>query len=79
MRNDGPKANEHCRVNGNAVIQQGSDNLLDQGDGFGGEQRRYVVVGSVLYSGAMGWTIPRVRRVLGALRDGVLESMEGLF
>ena len=66
-------------VDGDAVIQQGSDNFLYQGDGFGGEQRGDVVVGRILYNGAIGWNIPRVRRVLGALGDGVLEFMEGLF
>ena len=39
MRSDGPEGKKDCRVGGNAVIQQGSDNLLDQGDEFGGEQR----------------------------------------
>ena len=27
---DGPGGNRHCRVNGNAVIQQGSDNLFGE-------------------------------------------------
>ena len=36
LESDGPKGNEHCRVDGNAVIQQGSDIFLDQGDRFGG-------------------------------------------
>ena len=53
--------------------------FLDQGDEFGGEKREDIVVGSILYSGATCWTIPQVRRVLGALWDGVLEFMEGLF
>ena len=66
-------------VDGNAVIQQGSDNFLYQGDGFGGEQRGDVVVDSILYSGAICWTIPRVWCVMGALWDGVLEFTEGLF
>ena len=74
-----PEGNEHCRVDLNSVIKQGSDNLLDQGDVFGGEKRVDVVVGSILYSGNICWTIPQVLRVLGALWDGVLEFMEGLF
>ena len=70
---------EHCRVDVNAVIQQGSNNFLDQGYGFVGEQRRDVFVGRILYSGAICWTITQVQRVLGALWDGVLEFMEVLF
>ena len=79
LGSDGPKGKEHCQVNENTVIQQGSDNLLDQGDGFGGEQRGDVIVGRILYSGAICWTILQVRCVLGALWDGVLEFMKGLF
>ena len=75
----GPEGKNHFQVNGNAVIQQGFDNFLDQCDGFGGEKRGDVVVGIILYISATGWTIPQVRRVLGALRNGVLEFMEGLF
>ena len=39
MGRNGPKGNNHFRVDSNAIIQQGSDNLSDQGDVFGGEQR----------------------------------------
>ena len=79
LGSDGYEVNENCQVEGNAVMQQGSENLLDQGDEFGGEQRVDVVVGRILYNGAICWNILRVRRVLGALGDGVLEFTEGLF
>ena len=72
MGSDGPKGNKHCRVDGNAVLQQDSNNLLDQGDGFGRELRRDVVVGSILYIGAVCWMIPQVRHILGVLWDGLL-------
>ena len=78
LGSDGPEDNKHCRVDGNSIIQQGSDNFLDQGDGFVGGQGGDVAVGSILYRGAIGWTIPLVRRILGALGDEVLELMEDL-
>ena len=48
LGSDRPKGSEHFRVNINSVIQQGSDNFLDQGDVFGGEQRGDVVGRSIL-------------------------------
>ena len=79
LGSDGFEVNENCQVEGNAVMQQGSEIFLDQGDGFGGEQRGDVFGGTILYIGAIFWTIPQVQRVLGALRYGVLEFMKGLF
>ena len=76
---DGTVGNENYWFDGKAVVQQGSKNMLDQGDGFGGYQRGDVVIGSILYIGAICWTITRVRRVLGDLGRRVLEVLEGLF
>ena len=76
---DGPEGNENCRVDGNDIIKQGSKNVLDQVDGFGWGKKVYVILGSILYSGAIVWTIPRVWFVLWAMGDGMLEFMVDLF
>ena len=45
---DRAEGGKYGRVNGNGVVQQGPDDMLDEGDGVGWQDRRFVGVVSPL-------------------------------
>jgi hypothetical protein len=57
---DGAESDEHCWVNGNAVVQERTDDLLEAGHLGFVERRASVEIGCVLDFGAVGRLIPFV-------------------
>ena len=51
----GSKGNKHGRIHGNHRVYRGTNNLLDEGDGLGGKDRRSVRVFYPLDVGTIHW------------------------
>ena len=77
-RGDGAKGHQHAEVDGDGVVEEGTDNLLDEFClGFGEGGRGVVWKGKLLIL-AVDRLIPFVRGVAGAEREEGRETVEGL-
>ena len=68
---------KHGRVNIDGVVQQGPDDLLDEGDGLGWQERRFIGVIGPLDHHAIHGFLPGMGGILGAQWHLMLELVEG--
>ena len=78
MGGDGSKCNQHHSIDGDSIIQKGTNDLLDQVDQFRREESRGVRVFGVLYGCAIDGLFPGMGGDLSALRGQVLEFVQCL-
>ena len=74
---DRSKGGKHGQFNGNDVVHQGSDDLLDEGDVLGWQARRFIGVIGPLDRHAIHRFIPGVGGILVARWRRILELVEG--
>ena len=70
------EGSKHGRVDVNGVVQQGPDDLLDEGDGLGGQDRILVGVIGPLDRLAIHGVLPGMEGILGARWCHMLELVE---
>ena len=74
---DRSEGRKHVWVDGDGVVQQGPDDLLDEGDGLGWQEMRFVrVIGPLGHRAICGF-LPGMGEILGALWRRMLELVEG--
>ena len=74
---DRAEGGKYGRVNGNGVVQQGPDDMLDEGDGLGWQYRRFVRVIGPLDRRAIRGCFPGMGGILEARWRRMLELVEG--